>query len=151
MRQNPRMSNIATALREEITRLARKEIRNETVRLQKAVTTYRSEIAALKRRVTDLERQAKRRPDKQVALPAVDAEDNDSLRFRAEGFASNRQRLGITAAEMAHLLGVSPLSIYKWEHGKAKPRRAHLPAIAALRGVGKRDVAARLQELATKA
>jgi hypothetical protein len=50
------MSNIASVLKEEISRISRKEIRKETSTLKKSSTTYRSEIAALKRRVQELER-----------------------------------------------------------------------------------------------
>ena len=54
------MSNVASVLKEEIARVARKEIRRETSSLKKSSTTYRSEIAALKRRVHELERQLRR-------------------------------------------------------------------------------------------
>jgi transcriptional regulator with XRE-family HTH domain len=46
---------------------------------------------------------------------------------------------------MATLLGVSGQSIYKWEAGKARPRASQLPAIAKMREMGKREVAARLK------
>jgi len=39
-------------------------------------------------------------------------------------------------------------SVYKWEDGKARPRAKHLLAIAALRTMGKREAAARLEQLA---
>ena len=54
------MSNIASVLKEEISRISRKEIRRETSSLKKSSTTHRSEIAALKRRVQELERQLRR-------------------------------------------------------------------------------------------
>ena len=37
-------------------------------------------------------------------------------------------------------------SIYKWEQGKAKPRASQLPAIAAARKMGKKEVAAKLSQ-----
>jgi hypothetical protein len=45
------------------------------------------------------------------------------------------------------LLGVSGQSVYKWEHGESRPRAKQLEAIAALRGIGKREAAARLGQL----
>ena len=51
------MSNLATTLKEEISRVARKEVRRETMALKKASAAYRSEIATLKRRALELERQ----------------------------------------------------------------------------------------------
>ena len=44
------MPNIASVLKTEIARVARKEVRSEIGSLKKATATYRTEIAALKRR-----------------------------------------------------------------------------------------------------
>jgi DNA-binding transcriptional regulator YiaG len=70
------------------------------------------------------------------------------VRFSAKGLASQRQRLGLAAAEMGLLLGVSAQTVYNWEAGKSRPRQQQLAAIAALRGLGKRQVKVRLTELA---
>jgi DNA-binding transcriptional regulator YiaG len=143
------MPNIATVLKEEITRLARKELRANMETLKKAVTTYRSEIAALKRRVEQLERQCKRTA--KVVSKAVAHEPQQeatNLRFRVDGFKAHRERLGLSAADYAKLIGVSALSVYKWEGGQARPRARYLPAIAAVRKMGKREAAARLEQLA---
>jgi transcriptional regulator with XRE-family HTH domain len=58
-----------------------------------------------------------------------------------------RKRLGLSAADLGLLLGVSALSVYKWEQGKARPRAKYLEAIADLRGIGKREAAVRLESL----
>jgi DNA-binding transcriptional regulator YiaG len=144
------MPNIASVLKDEISRLARKEVRGETARLQKAVTAYRSEIAALKRRVADLEKQGSRR-GKQTASSGQEAggSTDKNLRFRAAGFKAHRERLGLSAREVGQLLDASALSVYKWESGKARPRAKHLEAIATLRKMGKREAAARLGELSS--
>lgn len=145
------MPDIATALKQEITRLARKEQRSNTDSLKKALATYRSEIAALKRRVADLER-GQKRVSGVVAKPAHKADPNEgqdsNLRFRAAGFAQHRKRLGLSAREMGLLLDTSALSVYKWEAGAAKPRAKHLAAIAGIRKIGKREARKRLEELA---
>jgi DNA-binding XRE family transcriptional regulator len=39
------------------------------------------------------------------------------------------------------LLGASGQSIYKWEDGKVRPRAKHMPAIAALRILGRKQAA----------
>lgn len=144
------MPNIASVLKDEIARIARKEVRRETAGLKKAVATYRSEIAALKRRSQALEK-ALRRASKGRARDAAAAEaagdDDRALRFRPKGLASLRERLGLSARECGLLLGVSGQSIYLWESGRARPSEKHLAAIAALRKAGKRAVAARLEAL----
>ena len=58
-----------------------------------------------------------------------------------------RKRLGLSAANFGLLVGATGQSVYAWEAGKAKPRAQNLAAIAALRGVGKREVAKKLAEL----
>jgi DNA-binding transcriptional regulator YiaG len=150
------MPNIASVFKAEITRLARKELRENSDGLKKAVASQRSEIATLKRRVQALEALVKRLAKTQVAKPArgraaatAEAEEPGSgeLRFRASGMAANRKRLGLSAADFALLVGTTGQSVYAWEAGKSKPRAEALAAIAALRGIGKREVETRLAGL----
>ena len=143
------MPNFASALKEEIVRLARKEGRNETERLKKASSQYRSDIAALKRRVEALEKQVSHFEKKSKSSQKLEVSaETTPVRFSAKGLASQRQRLGLAAAEMGLLLGVSAQTIYNWEAGKSRPRQPQLAAVAALRGLGKRQAQARLTELA---
>jgi DNA-binding transcriptional regulator YiaG len=124
VRHNRPMTNIASVLKDEITRLARKEMRGNTESLKKTVATYRSEIAALKRRVEALEREAKKTAKVVSKVMPEPLEGNTSHRFSAKGFATHRQRLGLSAADYGRLLGVSGLSVYKWEGGQVRPLRA---------------------------
>ncbi len=144
------MANIASLLKSEISRVARKEVRGETAGLKKAISSYRSEIAALKRRAQALETEL-RRLGKAASRSAPAAAHDDgparAQRFSAKGLASQRKRLGLSAQDCGLLVGASGQSIYNWEDGKARPRAKHLDAIAALRSMGKKDAAARLSEL----
>lgn len=141
--------NIVTALKSEISRVARKEIKREAHPLKKASSQYRTDIAALKRRVIELERLVSRlSKGSGRAKPAPEVAEGDTkLRFRATGFASLRKKLSLSAEEMGLLLGVSGQSVYKWEQGKTQPRASQLPAIAAARKMGKKGAAAKLAEL----
>jgi DNA-binding transcriptional regulator YiaG len=139
------MPNIATVLKEEIVRLARKELKKELEGLKKASASYRSEIAALKRRIVALEKQAAR-ISKKVIKPKVDTEATTRVRFSAKGFASKRQKLGISAEAMGTLLCVSAQSVYNWEAGKTQPRKEQVVAIAGMRRMGKREVKAALEK-----
>lgn len=141
------MPNIAAALKEEISRITRKELKSSADSLKKAGASYRSQIAALKRRVDELERLVKK--GARAEPPARDTADKgggSSLRFSAEGLKTHRQRLGLSAADAAKIMGVSALSVYKWEQGKSRPRSKQLKAIAVLRKMGKREAAARLAD-----
>lgn len=141
------MPNLATLLKSEISRIARKEVRAETQAFKKASAQYRSDIAALKRRIAGLESTLKKL-DKTSPRKRKTAEEPAQLplRFRVDGFATLRKKLGLSAAEMARLLGVSAQSVYHWESGKSKPRAGQLAAIAQVRKLGKREAAARLAQ-----
>ena len=146
------MPNINSLLKQEISRVARKELRSEMAALKKASAQYRSDIAALKRQVTSLEKQIRRMGKTvQREAPAQEDKPGKGLRFSAKGFGVKRQQLGLSAADVGRLLGVTPLSVYKWEGGKAHPRASQLPGIAAFRKLGKREAAKRLSELAAQA
>jgi len=143
------MPNIASVLKDEVVRLARKEVRRELEGLKKASAQYRSDIAELKRRVALLDKKNARLEKTTVSKASLPSEDAGAtrVRFSAKGLATHRQRLGLSAADMGALLGVSAQSIYHWESGKSKPRVQQLSAIATLRSMGKRQAKARLAEL----
>jgi DNA-binding transcriptional regulator YiaG len=143
------MPNVAAVLKDEITRLARKEIRNYADPLKKTIVEQRRTIADLKRRVATLERnqgflnkQEKRRLEK-APKPA----EAEGLRFSPKWVAADRARLGISARDYALLVGVSMLTIYNWEKGKGKPRAKALASWANVRGIGKREALRRLELL----
>ena len=142
------MTNIAVHLKNEISRVARKEFREETVVLKKAASAARSEIASLKRRIAALEAAIKLLTKAQSKSPQVEAEGASprGLRFKASGFVALRKKLDLSAAEMAKLIGVSAHSVYHWEAGKSRPRASQLAAIAEVRKLGKKSAAARLAE-----
>jgi len=128
---------------------ARCELKKQTATLQKASAEQRRAIASLKRQVADLERAAKiasKRSQKAAVLPEA-ATSEGSLRFRADGFKTLRKKLGLSAEQAAKLIGVSGQSIYAWETKRSAPRKSQLPAIAALRKLGKREAHARLDAL----
>lgn len=136
------MPSIASVLKDEITRLCKKELRTQLDPVRSASARYRSDIADLKRRIAALERQSQKL-QKQIPAPAEESTDDDrKLRFVPKGLASLRKRLGLTVEELAMLLNVSPQSIYNWQTGKSVPRRAQLEKLASIRGMGKREAEA---------
>ena len=142
------MPNLASVLKDEIARLARKELRSETENLKKASAQYRSDIAALKRRVAVLEKQVGR-VEKRVpkgAEPAAEGESSAKVRFSAKRLAAQRKKLGLSAGDMGTLIGVSAQTIYNWEAEKSRPRQSQLAAIVVVRGMGKRQIKARLEQ-----
>lgn len=152
------MPNIAVVLKEEIARLARKELRAEVEPLRKALTALKQDAAASKKRIKELEtelRQVKKLTQKGAVVGSSDSDIDGSpvrgARFSAKGLASNRRRLGLSAEDFALLVGSTAQSIYAWERGSATPRSDSIAAIAGLRGIGKREVAERLGTLKAEA
>jgi len=144
------MPNIGALLRDEITRLSRRTLRSEVSATKKATAQHRRHIAALKRQVAQLERQvsllARRQPP---LVPATSVEANAKrVRFVAKGLRSQRDRVGLSATDFGKLVGVSAQSIYNWEHESTRPRAEQVAMLAALRSLGKREIQARLQQLA---
>ena len=142
------MPNIGTMLREEISRLSRKEVRSQVDATKRATSQHRRHIAALKRQVARLERQVALLARKVLATShATPASTAARPRFVAKGLRSQRNRLGLSATDYGKLLGVSAQSIYNWERELSNPRNEQLSRLAALRGIGKREAAERLKQL----
>ena len=144
------MPNIGAILKDEISRLCRREIRKQVQPVRKVSAGYRRDIAALKRQVHELQRKASA-----LAKQAAQAGANDSKasaperpqRFVAKGLRSMRARLGLSAPELARLMGVSDQSIYNWELKKSTPRKSQLATLATVRALGKREARSRLESL----
>ena len=143
------MANIASVLKEEIIRLARKELKSETESVKKASARYRSEIAALKRRLVLLEKQVatlEKRPAGRAAVaPQIAATDN--VRFSATGLKKLRARQELSAPILATILGVSAQTIYNWEAGTTRPSKDQIGKIALLRKMTKREIQAGLARM----
>jgi DNA-binding transcriptional regulator YiaG len=143
------MSSFNKVFRDEVIRLARKEIRAQTEKTRKASAQHRRDLADLKRRMTALERKVAflERQEKGRLSETPVAESEKAVRFSPKWVKADRKRLGISAADYARLVGVSALTIYNWESGKSKPRDKQRAAWAAVRGIGKREAMQRLEVL----
>jgi DNA-binding transcriptional regulator YiaG len=141
------MPNIAAVLKAEITRLAKKESKFATANLQRASVQYRSDIAKLKKLVGQLAREVVGLRKQQQAQPQASEEPEENGRFSARSVKAQRKRLGLSALDYGKLVGVSGLTIYSWEAGKSRPRKAQLAGFMAVRGIGKREAAQKLEEI----
>ncbi len=137
------MPNLSSVIKSEITRLARKEIKTAIEPLRKTSAGYRREIAELKRSVASLRRELKA-PARPARAQKSVAGQTRKVRFSPKGLKTLRVRLGLSAADFGRLIGASGQSVYNWESGKAVPRTSQQTAIAAVRGLGKREAARRL-------
>ena len=141
------MPNIATVLKEEIRRLARKEAKAQVAALKKASAQQRRDIAALKRQIREQQRanaSLAKAVSRGRAAASTASDATSTPRFSPTWLGKHRAKLGISAAGYAKLVGVSGLTIYNWEKGKSRPRQAQLVALAGVREMGKREAVAKL-------
>jgi len=147
------MPNIASLLKAEITRVARKEVRAEITALKKASTQHRAAIAALRRQVDALEKEL-RRLGKRSAAPAATAASADTdasgprRRFSAPRLAAHRSKLGLSAASYGKLVGIGGQTIYNWEQGKSRPNAVQVQQLAAVKALGRAALLERLDAAA---
>jgi len=143
------MSNFAGVLKQEIARLVRKELKGEVAALRKAVNGHRREIAALMREFRSLLAENKRLAKAVTTAKSVSEESGDEniastdgrrAKHSAESLLAIRQKLGLAQTQIAKLIGVSGLSIYKWEPGKVTPCQAQQEKVCAVRTLRKREV-----------
>ncbi|MEO5736366.1 MAG: helix-turn-helix transcriptional regulator [Variovorax sp.] len=138
------MSNIASVLKSEISRVARKEIRSEMETLRKASVHHRSAIAALRRQVDVLQKDLRRMSKEKIrvnaappptAAPAANGEaaDGPQRRFSASRLAAHRAKLGVSGATYGKPVGIGGQTIYNWEQGRSRPNAQQIRQLAILK------------------
>ena len=143
------MPDLAAVLRTEICRLAKREIKSATGPTKQAVAQYRRDIARLKREVGTQAKEIaflKGQEEKRLGLRPTE-EPLEGVRFSSRSVKAQRARLELSAADFGRLVGVSGLTIYHWESGEARPGKANLAALVAVRKLGKREAIKKLEML----
>ena len=145
------MPNIAKVLKEEISRIARKEAKAVAAPLHRPSARARKDIAELKRRIAAMEQLNKglvsRLAKLEGALPAPAPTDSEAKGWiSGKGVRSLRKRLGLTQGEFAKLVGVTGNAVYQWESrpGMLKLRAKTKAAVFAVRGIGAKKAKQRL-------
>lgn len=139
------MPNLQQLLCEEIRRLTRKEIKNELGELRKQLVLMRKIIVEQNRRIKMLEKMIPVPTKSEQPAPEVSAEAK-SVRITAKQIRALREKLGLSQGKFAVLLGVNFNSVRYWESGKVEPREAQKRKIAAIRDMGKRELAKLMAE-----
>ena len=150
------MPDIATVLKEEIRRLAKKENKAATVKLRKDNVKLKRVAADLKRRVAKLERDNKQlvADAQEWRSKSVKAGKTELEKARITGkmIKKLRNRLELSQESFAKLAGVTPQAVYMWEHKKGRLtfRGNSKAAIIELRKLKKREAAERLKGVKAK-
>jgi len=140
------MPNFVQSIKNEIARLARKEIRSETLSMRKSSAQHRTEISELKRQAEELKTEVKRLGKLyDYGISSQKSQDETvTRRFSAKSVIAQRKRLGISANDFGKLVGVSAVTIYAWEQGRSRPRKAQVKALGLVRALGKKQARAKL-------
>ena len=143
------MPNVAQVLKEEISRLAKKEAKAVVGPLQKQMGDLKKTLRGQRQQIASLQKELGRKPTRvATGQIAPDVSSRMTVRISPASIRKHRTRLGLSQREMGLLLDVSTLTICKWEAGNAVPRGKNRMAIGAFRKLGKRDVNQRLEMLA---
>jgi len=147
------LATFAQRFQDEIRRLARKELKGELASLRGENVALRRTVSELRKRVDKLARTTKKVEKAAVELEVVkpEREEDDAVRARISGktIRNLRARLGLTQADFARLVDVSPQSVYQWEREdrQLRLRKATKAAVVAAKGLGARAARAKLEEM----
>ena len=140
------MANIASVLKAEISRIARKEARAEVESLKKANAQHRSAIAGLRRELASLQKQLKQAQRERIPRAAKEQTTDRQYRFSATRLAAHRAKLGVSAADYGRLIGMSGATVYLWEQGKARPRPEQVQQLGMLKEMSRKVILERLEQ-----
>ena len=160
------MPNLATLLKEEISKIVRKEVQDQVRELQKTVREQRDALARLEKQSGPAKAKAAAKPaatkpaatKSAAAKPAAAkpaaakvskapaGDKRKQIRISPNTIKKHRKRLKLSQAELGELLNVSTNTVLRWEAGTSKPRSKHLSGLGQLRSMGLREVKKQLGE-----
>jgi len=149
------MPNIANVLREEIQRLAKRQVKAELASVKRDNVRLKKSVAELRRQVAALDatsRELVKKVTPVVASKEIEeaTEQAAKLRPTSKSLKTLRARLGLTQAQFGQLLGVSGQAVVQWasREGRIRMRKTTLAALARIQNIGKREARRRLDEIA---
>ncbi|MGO1073404.1 helix-turn-helix domain-containing protein [Lysobacter sp. CA199] len=143
------MPNIASVLKDEITRLARKEMRVHIDPLRAQLLAQRKVITALKQELSHLQRDVGKLSKGARPGPQLKADPNRAdkpSRYSGALLRKLRERLELSRDAFAPLIGASSQAVYNWEQTETRPRQEFLDKIALIRGLSKAQVQELLEQ-----
>ena len=152
------MPNLAALLKEEISKIVRKEVQDQVRELKKTVLEQRDALARLEKQSGPAKAKAAAKPAAKPAAKSAAAKPAAKVskapaddkrkqpRISPDTIKKHRKRLKLSQAQLGELLNVSTNTVLRWEAGTSKPRSKHLPALAQLRSKSLRDLKQQLGE-----
>ena len=150
------MPTLVALLKEEISKIARKEVQDQVRELKQTVREQRDAIARLEKQIGPAKaKAATKSAAKPAAKPAAKVrkvrqasagDKRKQLRIAPNTIKKHRKRLKLSQAELGKILNVSTNTVLRWEAGTSKPRSKHLPGLDQLRTISKRELKKQLGE-----
>ena len=148
------MPDVARVLREEVQRLAKRQVKAGLAPLKRDSTRLRKNVADLRRELTALARTNRELLARVTAVVATKETERATakaatLRPTSKSLARLRRRLALTQVEFGRLLGVSGQAVLNWEGkgSRVRMRSANLSALAGIQKIGKREARQRLEKM----
>ncbi len=143
------MSSFDAVFKQEVLRLARKVLKQEMAPLRAAIAGQRKQLGQQRIELAELRKQLKETTRVHRDEPAMAGPRNDKRkpRFSAAMCKQRRESLQLTQAQFARLLGVSNLSVWKYEKDHTTPRTQTLQAFQATANLTPRTAAKQLEAL----
>ena len=144
------MSNVAKALKAEISRISRKEARSTVGPIARSNLDLKKTVVDLKKRLAALEKEnrpllAGVKKEKSVK-PPESSEETKKARITSTTIRSLRSKLGLSQAEFGKLAGVTTGAVYLWENkeGPLNLRDKTKAALLAIQEMGAKEAKEKL-------
>jgi DNA-binding transcriptional regulator YiaG len=145
------MGKMEKTLREEIQRLARREIRRELAPLKADLKKLKQNNRQLKKKVKPLAKEVAKRKEakaEQLSELSAPAKEVKAARITSGWIKNLRKKLGVSQGDLALLMNISASAVQSWEQGRSLPQGQNRVSLVALRKLGRRDVKKMLKETA---
>ena len=139
-------------LKHEISRLSRKEIKQEMESVKRVNAKQREMIASLRKDLDSLVKEVSRlqKSDSNVSTPAAEEDTSSKGRITSKGIVSMRKKLDLTQIQFAQLAGVTQQTVVRWEKagGKIPIKRAEIfDRLQEMKTMGKKNAKKALDEI----
>jgi DNA-binding transcriptional regulator YiaG len=136
------LAKIEMAIKDAIARGARKQVRAAATPLRRDVRRLRQALREVRAQLAGLREVAARWTASHAGRewqPAVSEEEARAARLSPSLIRKLRQRLALSQAAVARLVGVSPAAVVQWERGRATPAGKNRAALVGLLRLGRRE------------
>jgi len=136
-RRSEDMPDFAKAIKEEITRLAKKEVKKTAAPLNARIRSLVKTVSGQEKKIARLEKVAARQEKellKSAPVPeAARPEEVKKARISPRLVKTQRKRLKLNQSDFARLLNVSVAAVRSWEQGRALPKEDTMATFVAVR------------------